>query len=135
MTPETALDHSDLPDSTNQAREAPPPSYREWLCSFAKDKDHVGSGDLSSSYAIHSVQRYVDRQFHVWEIGLTYTDRLVVRSGPVGPDGVSIEWGGWKTQHHVQVPKQPDVPRRKRTYSLYAALANINVSSIAIGVL
>lgn len=80
--------------------------YDEWLAEFTKDKKEIGTFDQSTTHAVHTVRRYLDGDNHIWEIAFTYTGRLVVRSGPIEPDGVSVKWGNWVTRHDVQIPRQ-----------------------------
>lgn len=78
-------------------------NFDEWLKDFVVGKRRVGSSGQLNEHAVHSVERYLDGDGLVWEFALTYTDRLVVRSGTVGKDGVTIEWGNWQTKHDVNV--------------------------------
>jgi predicted LPLAT superfamily acyltransferase len=80
--------------------------YKFWLTEFSADKTHVATFERLPYQALHSISRYLDQQQHVWETGITYTDRLVVRSGKIDADGVTIQWSEWKTLHDVVIPKQ-----------------------------
>ena len=56
--------------------------YSDWLRDFAKDKTIVPSPPTAcDSYAFHTITRYVDGKGLVWETGITYTERVIVRSG------------------------------------------------------
>lgn len=80
-------------------------TYDEWLRSFLEDKEQV-PGSEQSTYAVHTVQRYMDRNRRLWEMAFTYTDRVVTRSGAIQPDGVTVEWTDWTTQHEIKLPKK-----------------------------
>jgi len=80
--------------------------YEDWLAEFLKGKEEVPSLGTSDKFAVHSVHRYLDNDHHLlWEIAVTYTGRLLVRSGKIGPDGITVEWNEWVTRHDVELPK------------------------------
>ena len=80
--------------------------YDHWLSEFIKDKREIAAFDQSGNSAVHTVKRYLDGNNHLWETAFTYTGRLVVRSGPIQPDGVSVDWGEWGTLHDVTIPRK-----------------------------
>lgn len=84
--------------------------YEEWLADFVKGKKEVAVFPDSGSYLVHTVHRYLDQSNQVWETAFTYTDRLVVRSGSIQPDGVTAKWGDWNTLHDVTLPKATPPP-------------------------
>lgn len=77
--------------------------YEDWLVDFLKGKQEVPALEASDKFAVHSIRRYVDEEHQLWEIARTYTGRLVVRSGHIGPDGIAVEWGEWITRHDVEL--------------------------------
>jgi len=80
-------------------------SFDQWLVNFIKDKKEVPSLD-PSAYAIHTIRRFIDIKDCVWEIAFTYTGRLVVRSGKVDSDGITIKWAEWDTRHDVTLENE-----------------------------
>jgi len=80
-------------------------NYDEWLKEFEKGKRFLGQVDLTATDALHSVRRYMCDEEMIWETGITYTGRVVIREGAIGSDGVAIQWSPWKTQHDIVVPK------------------------------
>lgn len=79
--------------------------YQDWLKDFLAGKTEVPAPQTSDQLAIHSIRRFLESSNQVWEFGLTYTGRLVVRSGQIGADGISVQWTGWITQHDIEMPK------------------------------
>ncbi len=78
--------------------------YEDWLREFISGKTEVPSSGSSDNFSVHSIRRFVEGRSKVWETAFTFTGRLVVRSGEIGTDGVTIEWGQWTTLHDVEVP-------------------------------
>lgn len=78
--------------------------YDEWLSTFLKDKKEVACSELDT-YAVHTVRRFIDKGNRVWELALTYTGRLVSRSGSIESDGLTISWAEWTTHHDIELPK------------------------------
>lgn len=79
-------------------------TYDEWLAAFSAAKELVAEFPQSDGYAVHTVRRYIkDRQ--IWDTAITYTGRLVVRSGVISEDGVTVAWEAWQTLHDVKVEK------------------------------
>jgi hypothetical protein len=79
--------------------------FTDWYVKFIQDKVEVATTPHASDHAIHSKQLFVchaNRSF--WEIGRTYTDRLVIRSGLIGQDGITIDWQPWQTLHDIEIP-------------------------------
>ena len=80
--------------------------YSDWLAEFKMGKTEVATIERPDpTYAVHSMKRYLEGGHHLWETAITYTGRLVVRSGMIGPDGVTVTWGDWTTEHEVEFPK------------------------------
>ena len=77
--------------------------FESWLTEFLKDKREVPLPDQASTYAIHTIRRFIDKKNCVWEIAFTYTGRLVIRSGSIGADALTIKWGEWETDHEVEL--------------------------------
>lgn len=80
-------------------------TYADWLKEFTGDKRLVDE-NAASPDAVYGLRRYLNDAGAIWETAFTYTSALVVRSGTIGEDGVSVSWQPWKTMHHVVVPKQ-----------------------------
>ncbi len=80
------------------------PKYDEWLKEFLSGKTEVPSIGSSDKFAFHSVRRFLEGN-RIWETAITYTGRLVIRSGQIGADGISVEWTEWTTRHDVEMPK------------------------------
>ncbi|HYX35990.1 MAG TPA: hypothetical protein VE954_23050 [Oligoflexus sp.] len=83
--------------------------FQDWLDDFANGKQLVGTSDQSDTFAIHSIKRYIDQHGKIWEVALTYTGRVVTRSGDTAPD-LSVSWSDWKTLHQVIVKTPTDGP-------------------------
>lgn len=81
------------------------PKYDDWLEAFLRGKSEVPSLKLSDQFAVHSIRRFLEGKDRVWEIAITYTDCLVVRSGQIGADGITVAWSEWATERDVEVPK------------------------------
>ena len=79
--------------------------YEDWLKDFTKDKKLVAQFDQSVIDAVHDVCRYMDDGEKLWETGVTYTGRLVLREGTLGTDDVTINWNRWSTLHDVVLSK------------------------------
>lgn len=79
-------------------------TYAEWQATFSEDKELVAEFSQLDGYAVHSVRRYI-RDKEVWDTALTYTGRLVVRSGLIADDGITVAWKEWQTLHDVTVEK------------------------------
>lgn len=79
--------------------------YEDWLKEFQVGKTEVPSSGSSDNLSVHSIRRFLDEKNTVWKIAFTFTGRLVVRSGEIGTDGVTIEWGQWTTLHDIEVPR------------------------------
>lgn len=75
--------------------------YHAWLRDFCADKQLVGAIDPSDAFSIHSISRYVDQMDGLWEIGQTYTGRVVTRSGRMQDLDLEVCWTRWETMHHV----------------------------------
>jgi hypothetical protein len=80
-------------------------SYDDWLNEFIAGKTEVPTLEHSDSFSVHSIRRFLEGEFKVWEIAITYTERLVVRSGEISDDGITIKWNHWVTLHEVRVSK------------------------------
>jgi len=80
--------------------------YQEWLKGFLVGKTEVPTLEFSDQFSVHSIRRFTASEGRVWEIAITYTGRLVLRSGQIEADGISIEWMQWMTQHDVLMPKK-----------------------------
>lgn len=81
----------------------PNKKYNDWLAELIQGKKEVPALETGEKYAIHSVRRYIDTRGNVWETAITYTGRLVVRTGKIGPDGINVTWEDWSTQHDIEV--------------------------------
>jgi len=81
--------------------------YSDWLREFTFGKREVPASPSNDQYGVRDLRRYVNKQGEVWETAVTYTGRLVLRSGTIGKDGISIEWQSWITEHDIELP--PDV--------------------------
>jgi hypothetical protein len=81
------------------------PKYDDWLKDFLSGKTEVPALELSDKFAVHSIRRFLEGKDQIWETAITYTGRLVVRTGRIGSDGISVEWEAWLTQHDVEMPK------------------------------
>lgn len=80
--------------------------YEDWVAQCLTDKKEIASFMDSETHAVHSIRRYLGPKMdHIWEVGFTYTGRLVVRVGLIGQDGVQVAWGDWETQHEVEIPR------------------------------
>ncbi len=79
-------------------------AYQDWLKDFLSGKEEVTTFPDSGSYAVHTIHRYIDKKTNcLWETALTYTGRLVVRSGKIDHDGIKVSWSEWETKHDVKV--------------------------------
>lgn len=81
------------------------PKYEDWLLDFLCEKNEVLAPAPSDKFAVHSIRRFLEGKNHIWEIGTTYTGRLVVRLGQIGADGTSVVWQDWVTHHDVEMPR------------------------------
>ncbi len=79
--------------------------YDDWLKDFLSGKTEVPALELSDKFAVHSIRRFLEGKDRIWETAITYTGRLVVRSGRICSDGISVEWEDWLTKHDVETPK------------------------------
>ncbi len=77
--------------------------YAKWLDEFTKGKKQVAEFTQSDTFAVHSIRRFMDEKHHLWEIALTYTSKLVVRSGVIQSDGITVKWENWETRHDVDI--------------------------------
>jgi hypothetical protein len=77
--------------------------YAQWSRDFLRGKRLVAEFPQSTTHALHSIKRYLDAHNKVYEVGQTYTDRLVIRSGTIEDDGVSVKWTEWQTLHDVEL--------------------------------
>jgi len=80
-------------------------SYEDWFKEFISGKTEIPTSGLSDNLSVHTIRRFLEGKNKVWKIAFTFTGRLVVRSGEIGADGITIEWGQWNTLHDVEVPK------------------------------
>lgn len=73
--------------------------FSEWLADFIVDKTEILITE-ASKYPAHSVRRF-SRGCEVWEIAITYTNKLIIRFGrtKIGEDEVA--WSDWRTEHKV----------------------------------
>lgn len=78
--------------------------FEEWLNGFLKDKKEINA-ESSPDIVAHDLRRFIDENSRIWEIAITYTDRLVVRQGAFEPDGVTVKWSHWNTMHEVKITK------------------------------
>ena len=78
-------------------------TFEDWVAEFSKDKTEVGGLEQSTLFAVHTIRRFLEKETLLWEIAFTYTGRLVVRSGLIDADGVTIKWTDWITHHDVDV--------------------------------
>lgn len=83
-----------------------PLNYDQWFIEFTRGKTEVTPSEPSSVLAVKCVRRFIDSgSGQIWEIAITYTDRLVTRSGPISGDGVTIKWGNWNTHHEIEIER------------------------------
>ncbi len=77
----------------------------------------IDSFPQSTTHAIHSITRYIDEIHILWETAQTYTGKLVVRSGPIEADGVTVNWSAWVTQDDVEMRRTnaKNEPPRQRS--------------------
>ena len=78
-------------------------NYSDWLLEFEKDKTFLTTIGQSSIDAVFDIRRYMDSSKMIWEIGITYTDRLVVRQGSIAEDEITILWAPWRTHHDIEL--------------------------------
>lgn len=76
--------------------------YKLWAKEFAKDKKLIDTFDFCHIENVHSIKRYVDADNRRWETAITYTHKILVRSGILEGDGISIKWSRWTTLHDVE---------------------------------
>lgn len=79
---------------------------QDWLYDFLRDKTEVPPPPHSDKLAVHSLRRFLEGSDKVWETAITYTGRLVVRSGCIADDRVEITWNQWQTEHDVHIPTE-----------------------------
>lgn len=78
--------------------------FNEWLHNFLKDKKEISVFSNGSTHSFQEIHQLVDTQGIYWEYALTYTGRIVVRSGKLQNDGVTFSWKDWITLHEVEIP-------------------------------
>ncbi len=76
--------------------------FDDWLAEFEKNKEEILPPPQNNNVDVHSIRRYQDSNRRFWEFGLTYTGRLVVRSGVVVSDD-KVVWEKWLTRHDVDL--------------------------------
>ena len=106
-------------------------TYSDWLSKFVIGKREVPSPETNDTHAVHSVRRYVDASDGIWEIARTYTGRLVVRTGKIGTDGITVIWESWITEHDVEFHALKPLSitgAEMKTISLFVCLALIGCS-------
>lgn len=81
--------------------------FTDWYRSFTAGKTETPIPDREREQepAIHSRQRFVESggSGRHWEIGRTYTGRLVTRSRPAEAPGATAAWDDWQTHHDVEL--------------------------------
>jgi hypothetical protein len=77
-----------------------------WLEKFSRDKRLVGIIEQSEIYAVHTLRRYIDNNGTLWEVGQTYTDRIVVRTGSMSEGGLTVNWSDWETQQDIALARE-----------------------------
>ncbi len=87
----------------------PRKTYSEWVAQFSRDKKEVPAPSERDKYAVHSVKRFIDTCGYLWETAITYTGRIVVRTGKVMANGTSVNWGDWKTEHDVEIDLEKQI--------------------------
>lgn len=79
--------------------------YADWLKDFVRDKRFVAILDQSTAEAVHDIHRYLDAQGRFWETAVTYTGKVVIRSGTTGSTVDTIDWDPWITLHDIEPPE------------------------------
>lgn len=79
---------------------------QEWLDEFMLGKVEIPPPPPSDRLAAHTIRSFLEGPDKVWEIAITYTERLVVRSGQIAEDGIEILWNRWTTEHDVHIPME-----------------------------
>lgn len=80
--------------------------FQDWFEEFLVGKKEIPTTADAALVPVHSTRRFIDEHDVVWEIGITYTGRLVVRRGRLNQEAPSIEWEEWVTQHQVLIESE-----------------------------
>ncbi len=88
-------------------------TYEQWHSEFLKGKTEIRDNCRESlggqTDGIHSVRTYCDELGLFWQMGLTYTGKIIVRCGGAASEGGVISWDVWTTQHEVDAPKSSGI--------------------------
>lgn len=77
--------------------------FKDWLKEFLNDKKEISVTTPLDNPSLYEVHRFVDTKGKFWEYARTYTGRILVRTGSIESDGVTIVWQEWKTLHDVKM--------------------------------